>query len=89
MLRFLAESTTTPVKISLSGTFLQHCVSGITLVQGLEIISPGGFEEAFREMGALGDALTPEGMAEIAARYGVDADFDRTGPIMERHGLSM
>jgi mannose-6-phosphate isomerase-like protein (cupin superfamily) len=55
----------------------------------LEIISPGGFEEAFREMGALGDALTPERMAEIAAQYGVDADFDGTGPIMERHGLSM
>jgi len=55
----------------------------------LEIISPGGFEEAFREMDALGDALTPERMAEIAAQYGVDADFDGTGPIMERHGLSM
>lgn len=55
----------------------------------LEIISPGGFEEAFRETDAIGDALTPERLAEIAARYGVDVDFEGTGPIMERHGLSM
>lgn len=55
----------------------------------LEIISPGGFEQAFREMDALGEALTPERMAEIAARYGVEVDFEGTGPIMERHGLSM
>ncbi len=53
----------------------------------LEIISPGGFEQAFREIHALGDALTPEKMAEIAARYGCEADFEATGPLMERHGL--
>ena len=53
----------------------------------LEIISPGGFEEAFREMDALGDQLNPETMTEIANRYGVEADFERTGPIIERHGL--
>jgi mannose-6-phosphate isomerase-like protein (cupin superfamily) len=55
----------------------------------LEIISPGGFEEAFREMSALGDALTPEQMVEIATKYGVQVDFDSTSAIMERHGLSM
>jgi mannose-6-phosphate isomerase-like protein (cupin superfamily) len=53
----------------------------------LEIISPGGFEECFHEMHALGEALDPESMAQIAARYGVDADFEGTMPIMERHGL--
>lgn len=53
----------------------------------LEIISPGGFEEAFREMHALGDALDPDKMVEIAARYGCEADFERTGPVIERHGL--
>lgn len=55
----------------------------------LEIISPGGFEKAFLELDALGDALTLERLAEIAAQYGVDSDFDGTEPIMERHGLSM
>ncbi len=54
----------------------------------LEIISPGGFEEAFREMHALEGELAPETMAAIAARYGVDVDFDRTFPIVERHRLS-
>ena len=53
----------------------------------LEIISPGGFEVAFREMHALGDGLEPETMAAIAARYGVEVDFDRTFPIIDRHGL--
>lgn len=53
----------------------------------LEIISPGGFEECFREMHALGDALDPEKMAEIGTRYGVEVDFERTMPIIERHGL--
>lgn len=53
----------------------------------LEIISPGGFEQAFREMHALGEALDPETLATLAARYGVEADFEGTGPIIERHGL--
>lgn len=53
----------------------------------LEIISPGGFEKAFREMHALGDRLNPETMGEIAARYGCTADFEGTGSLIERHGL--
>ncbi len=54
----------------------------------LEIISPAGFEQAFRDMHALGEALDPEAMAAIAARYGVDVDFERTAPILERHRLT-
>lgn len=54
----------------------------------LEIISPGGFEQAFREMHALGEALDPAAMTAIATRYGVDVDFERTAPIIERHGLT-
>jgi len=54
----------------------------------LEIISPGGFEDAFREIHALGDELEAETMAAIAARYGVEVDFERTLPIVERHGLT-
>lgn len=53
----------------------------------LEIISPGGFEQAFREMHALGEALGPESMAEIAGRYGVEVDFESTGQLIERLGL--
>lgn len=53
----------------------------------LEIISPGGFEEAFREIDAFGE-ITPENIAEIANRYGVDADFEGTSSIIEHHGLT-
>ena len=54
----------------------------------LEIISPGGFEEAFREIHALGEELTPETLSAIATRYGVDVDFAGTPAIIERHGLT-
>ncbi|MCA1585634.1 MAG: cupin domain-containing protein [Acidobacteria bacterium] len=54
----------------------------------LEIISPGGFEQAFREMHALGAGLNPVAMAAIAARYGVEVDFERTASIIERYGLA-
>lgn len=54
----------------------------------LEIISPGGFEQAFREVHALGEALDPAAMTAIAARYGVDVDFEGTAPIVERHRLT-
>lgn len=54
----------------------------------LEIISPGGFENAFHEMHALGDQLNPETMTEIGNRYGTEVDWEATPAIMERHGLS-
>ena len=53
----------------------------------LEIISPAGMDELFREIGALGEGLDPETMATLAARYGAQVDFERTFPIVERHGL--
>lgn len=53
----------------------------------LEIISPGGFEECFREMHALGEDLTPETLAGIGTRYGGEIDLEGTMPIIERHGL--
>jgi len=34
------------------------------------------------------EALDPAAMAAIAGRYGVDVDFDQTGAIIERHGLT-
>jgi mannose-6-phosphate isomerase-like protein (cupin superfamily) len=54
----------------------------------LEMISPGGFEEAFREMGTLPGEPEPPVIAEIASRYGVEVDFEGTFPIVERHGLA-
>ncbi len=51
------------------------------------LISPGGFEPAFREMRALGKALDPAAITAIAGRYGVEVEFEATGPIMQRHHL--
>lgn len=53
----------------------------------LEIISPGGLEQAFREMAGLGASLDDDAMAEIAARHGCDIDMEATGPVIARHGL--
>jgi mannose-6-phosphate isomerase-like protein (cupin superfamily) len=62
--------------------------AGDTPARILEIISPGGFEQAFRDIAAVDGEPDPEAIAEIAARYGVDADFEATMPIIERHQLA-
>jgi quercetin dioxygenase-like cupin family protein len=53
----------------------------------LELISPAGLEELFRRLGTLGEDVDPGTLAELAASYHCDLDFERTGPIVERHGL--
>jgi mannose-6-phosphate isomerase-like protein (cupin superfamily) len=53
----------------------------------LEIISPGGLEQAFREMAGLVPTLNPEALAELAGRHGCDIDMDATGPVIARHKL--
>jgi mannose-6-phosphate isomerase-like protein (cupin superfamily) len=53
----------------------------------LEIISPGGFEHYFREMGELGEAA-PERMAELSATYGIEADLESIPRICAEHGLT-
>ena len=46
----------------------------------LEIISPGGFEQAFREMGAYEGLPDPETLARImVARHGAEVDIERHG----------
>lgn len=51
----------------------------------LEIISPAGLEELFRQ---LGDEVDPAMLAALEPRYGCKVDYDLTGPIIERHGLT-
>jgi mannose-6-phosphate isomerase-like protein (cupin superfamily) len=63
--------------------------AGDTPARILEIISPGGFEQAFRDLDELGGELTPEAVSVIGRRYCVDIDFEGTDPLVERHGLSM
>ncbi|MEX0874859.1 MAG: cupin domain-containing protein [Actinomycetota bacterium] len=54
----------------------------------LELISPGGLEKLFRELGEMGAEPDPEAMAELAGRFGAKVDFEKTFPIVEKHGLA-
>ncbi len=51
----------------------------------LEIISPEGLEELFR---LLWDGLDPATLAALESRYGCEVNYELTGPLVERHGLT-
>ncbi|HEX6676617.1 MAG TPA: cupin domain-containing protein [Actinomycetes bacterium] len=53
----------------------------------LELITPAGLEDLFRELGAPGGELDPATLPTLAARYGCKVDFEGTAPILQRHGL--
>jgi mannose-6-phosphate isomerase-like protein (cupin superfamily) len=55
----------------------------------LEIISPGGFERFFEELGELTASpdFSPEKVEELGERYGHYFDFERTFELVEEQGL--
>jgi quercetin dioxygenase-like cupin family protein len=55
----------------------------------LELITPAGLEDLFRELGAPGGELDPATLPALAARYGCEVDFQGTAPILQRHGLRL
>src|SRR3954454_22184606 len=57
----------------------------------LEIISPAGFEQFFRELDAMGGALKadPDALAELNARYGQEMRPDSVPELLERFGLQI
>ena len=61
---------------------------GDTPTRILEVISPAGLEEFFRKLGRAGDEYDASTLPALAARYGCEVDFERTFPIIERHGLT-
>lgn len=60
-------------------------------VRLLEMISPAGFENYFREMAPLMPPSEETGpaIAGVAARYGLDIDFGTVPVLAERHGLRL
>jgi len=54
----------------------------------LEVIAPGGLEELFRRLADPGGDYDPATLPAQAAEYGCEVDFDRTMPLVERHGLA-
>lgn len=57
----------------------------------LELISPAGFENYFREMAPLFAATDRDeaAMGEIAAHYGLEIDVSTIPVLAERHGLRL
>ena len=53
----------------------------------LEIISPAGFEQYFREMMALPQDATPADRAAIAARYALEVDPQSIPRLIAEYGL--
>jgi len=69
--------------------------AGDTPCRILEIISPGGFEHFFDELGALvaeaqrqGSAPDPAAFLELGARYGLEFDPESVPRLCEEHGLT-
>ena len=57
----------------------------------LELISPAGFENYFRELAPLLAAAERDEAAirDVVARYELDIDFDTIPVLAERHGLRL
>jgi hypothetical protein len=60
--------------------------AGDDLCEIVEIISPGGFEDYFREVAAAWGDL--EAFAAINAKYDLDMDFGSVPGLCERFGLT-
>jgi mannose-6-phosphate isomerase-like protein (cupin superfamily) len=60
---------------------------GDTPTRILELITPAGLEELFRELGTPGVEMDPATLPALAARYGCQVDFQGTAAILQRHGL--
>jgi mannose-6-phosphate isomerase-like protein (cupin superfamily) len=56
----------------------------------LEIISPGGFEHFFDELGVLLSRpdFSPEQLGPLGEKYGIEFQPERTAEICEEHGLN-
>jgi hypothetical protein len=53
----------------------------------LELISPAGFERYFEELVDMRGPKTPETIAPIAARYGLELRFETIPQLVGEHGL--
>jgi mannose-6-phosphate isomerase-like protein (cupin superfamily) len=60
--------------------------AGETPCHIIEVISPGGFEDYFREVAAAWGDLAA--FAEINSRYGLEMDFESVPGLCERFGLT-
>jgi mannose-6-phosphate isomerase-like protein (cupin superfamily) len=62
---------------------------GDTTTRILELITPAGLEDLFRELGAPSGEFDPARLPALVARYGCQVDFEATAAILGRHGLRL
>ena len=62
--------------------------AGDSTLRLLEIITPSGLEELFKQLGQEGEEYDPEGLPALAASYGCEVDFEGTAAVAERLGLT-
>jgi quercetin dioxygenase-like cupin family protein len=53
----------------------------------LEIISPGGFEHMFSDMGREPESFTGDAAPDLDARYSLEVDYDSIERLCEEYGL--
>ena len=63
--------------------------AGDSQLRVLELIAPGGIEQLFRLLAEPGGEYDPDSLPALAAEYGCEVDFDRSMPLIQRHGLAM
>lgn len=89
------EITTVPaggVMVKPRGRFHTFWNADAQTVQFLEVISPGGFEEYFRELAGIIPSDAPPDMsavASLAARYGMEFNLESLPGLMQQHGLRL
>jgi quercetin dioxygenase-like cupin family protein len=61
--------------------------AGDSTVRILELISPAGLDDLFRQHDSLDGFPEPDVLAKMAEAYGCAIDLAATLPVIERHGL--
>ena len=61
--------------------------AGDEVLRILEVISPAGIENLFRQLAEPGGEYDPGSLPALAGQFGCDVDFERTMPLAQRHGL--
>lgn len=61
--------------------------AGDTPCRILEIISPGGFEHMFADMGAEPDTFVGDSAPDLDAVYAIDVDYGSIERLCQAHGL--
>ncbi len=84
-----AEITATPGELVFKPRGRWHTFwnAGDGVLRILELIAPAGIEELFRKLAEPGGEYDPATLPALAGRYGAEVDFERTMPLIERHGL--